>query len=312
MQNSSIEWTDHTFNLVWGCQRVSPGCQHCYAETLAKRYGFDVWGPAKNTERRVMSDNYWKQPARWNAAAEKAGKRARVFCCSMADVFEDHPTNERERTNKLWPLIEATPWLDWQLLTKRPENINQMIPLPWRAHPPKNVWYGTSVEDQQRVDERIEKLLQVNAWVRFLSCEPMLGPVRLPSLATPWKDWRRCGGPGIHWVICGGESGHGARPIRKEWAQCLQMDCERTGIAFFFKQWGEYVPAWSNDGAPFWLDNGSAFDPGETWPHPRIHTWESGRVPHTEDLYYCSASVRVGKHAAGRLLDGVEWNEMPA
>ncbi len=308
MENSKIEWCTHSFNPWWGCQRVSPGCEHCYAETLAHRYNFRVWGPAKTTERRMMSENYWKQPIKWDKLAQVSGRK-RVFCASMADVFEDHPQVVEARA-RLFDLIEQTPNLDWLLLTKRPENIKKMLPLPWQAHPRKNVWLGTSVEDQKRADERIAILLQVNAWVRFLSCEPLLSAVSLPAMAQPWKG-NRAGGPGIHWVIAGGESGHGARPMRREWAQCLQMDCERMGIAFFFKQWGAYVPAWSNDDEPFYLANGTTFDPGETWPHPRIHVWESGRVPHTDDLYYCSASISVGKHAAGRLLDGRTWDEMP-
>jgi protein gp37 len=332
MQNSSIEWTDHTFNPWWGCIKVSPGCEHCYAETLANRYGHNVWGPAKTTDRRMMSANYWKQPLKWDKQAATEGIRRRVFCASMADVFEEHPQLEWPRTN-LWGLIETTPHLDWLLLTKRPENVLKMLSPLWNGRMPDNVWLGTSVENQEQADKRIPHLLRTPAKVRFLSCEPLLGALDLNKAAwglgqpqypidiqagmiDPRGDtesWDSGFTPlrAIDWVIAGGESGHGARPIRKEWAQCLQMDCERAGVAFFFKQWGEYVPAWSNDGEPFSLDNGAAFDPGETWPHPRIHVWDSGRVPHTEDLYYCNASLRVGKHAAGRLLNGRTWDQFP-
>ncbi len=113
-QLTAIEWTDHTFNVAWGCMKVSPGCQHCYADTLSSRYGFDVWGPAATTERRTFGDKHWAEPYRWNKAAGNAGVRRRVFCCSMCDLFEDHPTIDAER-EKLWPLIRATPHLDWRL-----------------------------------------------------------------------------------------------------------------------------------------------------------------------------------------------------
>ena len=242
MQNSTIEWTDHTFNLVWGCQRVSPGCEHCYAETLAKRYGYGVWGPAKTTPRRTMSANYWQQPIKWNAAAEKAGERKRVFCCSMADVFEDHPTNEQERV-KLWALIEQTSMLDWQLLTKRPENITRMVPPAWLQKPRRNVWYGTSAEDQRRLDERLPHLLAVPAQVRFLSCEPLLGPLDLKLFRISMTKWG-IATPlfmALQWVIAGGESGYGARPMHPDWARSLRDQCHATGsdgTRFFMKQMG--------------------------------------------------------------------------
>jgi protein gp37 len=265
MQNSSIEWTDHTFNPWWGCQRVSPGCEHCYAETLAHRYNFKVWGPAKTTGRREMSANYWKQPIKWNDAARKAGKQARVFCASMADVFEDHPQLEWPRTN-LWGLIETTPHLDWLLLTKRPQNILRMLPSLWSGRTPDNVWLGTSCEDQQRADERIPHLLSVPARVRFLSCEPLLGEISLPISRM---------GSDIHWVIAGGESGAGARPMHPDWARWLRTQCQETGTAFHFKQWGA------------WVLRDNMRGPGRVF-------------------------VNVGKHAAGRLLDDREWNELPA
>lgn len=298
MQNSTIEWTDHTFNLVWGCQRVSPGCEHCYAETLAHRYGFDVWGPAKTTDRRTMSANYWSQPLRWNAAAEKAGQRKRVFCCSMADVFEDHPTNEQERP-KLWALIEQTPWLDWQLLTKRPENITRMVPPAWLDKPRRNVWYGTSAEDQRRFDERLPHLLTVPAQVRFLSCEPLLGPINLGlfrigvarGLTVPF--WMA-----INWVICGGESGAGARPMHPDWARSLRDQCKRTptdgGTRFLFKQWGQFMPAVG------------LTEDGDIYAPPADN---DRSIDVFGDQTYM---LSLGKHAAGRLLDGREWNEMPA
>lgn len=242
---TSIQWTDHTFNPWWGCVRVSPGCEHCYAETFAKRVGQKVWGPAKTTARREMSEAYWHGPVKWNRAAEKAGVRARVFCASMADVFEDHPQIPPLRA-RLFALIEATPWLDWQILTKRPENIVDMAVAKWTKGWPTNVWWGTSVEDQQRAEERIPHLLRVPGSVRFLSCEPLLGPVDVSEWLRPVAGLNR-----IEWVIVGGESGPGARPFHVEWARGLIAQCDAFGAACFVKQLGRDVldsragPGWS-------------------------------------------------------------------
>lgn len=270
MQNSKIEWCDHSFNPWHGCVKVSPGCQHCYAETLDKRFGRAVWGPAKTTARMEMSADYWKQPLKWDKEARKAGERRRVFCASMADVFEDHPQLEWPRAN-LWGLIETTPNLDWLLLTKRPENILRMVPRQWwEDEPPANVWYGTSVESQEYADKRIPELIHVPAVVRFLSCEPLLGPVDL----SPWLDpTSLCY---LNWVICGGESGPGARPMHPDWARSLRDQCQDAGVAFHFKQHGAWVLR----------DDPQA---------------ETGR-----------AFYNVGKHAAGRLLDGRTWDELPS
>jgi protein gp37 len=284
MQNSKIEWTHHTFNPWWGCQRVSAGCQHCYAETLAHRYNYRVWGPAKTTERRQMSANYWKQPYKWNKAAAEAGERHRVFCASMADVFEDHPQVSEWRAD-LMRLIDDTPHLDWLLLTKRPQNVMPFLrdTLNEASFPP-NVWIGTSVEDQAAADERIPHLLSIPARVRFLSCEPLLGPVDL-------SEWLRFGeltpygARPIHWVIVGGESGHGARPMHPDWARSLRDQCQAAGVAFFFKQWGEYAPRVVRP--PVMTAEGLIFSPLEI-------------------------TTRMGKAAAGRVLDGRTWDEFPA
>lgn len=183
---TAIAWTDHTFNPWWGCQRVSPGCEHCYAESFAKRTGHDVWG--KTAERRMFGDKHWAEPLKWNAAAAAAGTPAKVFCASMADVFEDRPDLIEPRV-RLFDLIDATPHLIWQLLTKRPENVPALAePAGWTGEPnpcwPSNVWIGATVEDQQRADERIPHLLRLPAPMRFLSCEPLLGPVQLLPSAT--------------------------------------------------------------------------------------------------------------------------------
>lgn len=223
--NSAIEWTDHTFNPWWGCVKVSPGCEHCYAETISSRYGHRSWGPARTTKRRTFGETHWHEPLRWNAAAEREGVRKRVFCASMADVFEGHPDVVDAR-QQLWTLIEATPWLDWLLLTKRPENIKLFVPTSWWSNPQPNVWYGTSLEDVQRAKDRIPQLAEVPAAVRFLSCEPLLGPLEKLDLSA------------IHWVIVGGESGWGARRMDPDWARSIHAQCRDAGVAFFFKQAG--------------------------------------------------------------------------
>lgn len=218
-----------------------------------------------------MSANYWKQPIKWNEAARKAGKRARVFCASMADVFEDHPQVEPWR-RRLWETIQMTPWLHWLLLTKRPENMRAMLPPNWIERPLPNVWLGTSAEDQRRFDERIDALMSTPAAIHFLSCEPLLGPI----------DTRRYKPA---WIIVGGESGPGARPMHPDWARELRDQCEVKGIRYFFKQWGEYRPATIDD-------------------PDRI----CGTIGIASDM---AILARVGKHAAGRLLDGRTWDEFP-
>lgn len=228
--NSPIEWTDHTFNPWWGCSRVSPGCENCYAEALSVRYGHRVWGPARTTPRRLFGRQHWEEPLKWNAAAQQQGIRRRVFCASMADVFEAHAQLEEHRL-QLWSLIERTTMLDWLLLTKRPDNIRSMIPPRWLTSPQPNVWFGTSVEDNRRAKERIGVLAEVPASVRFLSCEPLLE--LLPELPLT----------GIDWLIVGGESGPGAREMRREWALDLLAQCRTAGVAFFFKQTGTVLAA---------------------------------------------------------------------
>lgn len=294
--DSAIEWTDHTFNPWWGCVKVSPGCTNCYAETWAHRMGFNVWGPAKTTPRREMSDQHWAEPLKWDRAAAKAGRPARVFCASMADVFEDHPALPPMR-ERLWQLIAQTPNLIWMLLTKRPENMTVMAPASWAQRWPSNVWAMTTVEIQEQAEQRIPELLKVPARVRGLSCEPLLGPVDLRSWLTPCPA---CGAPranasctyceawpdvrGVSWVIAGGESGPGARPPHPDWFRSLRNQCATAGVDFFFKQWGEWAP-------PEVL-------PREQW---------SARHTYVEEQYM----LRSGKKLSGRQLDGREWNGVP-
>ena len=225
-EGSAIEWTGHTFNPWWGCTKVSPACDHCYAETWAKRTGHDVWGP--RTKRRLLSDDYWNQPLRWDRNASRSGRRVRVFCASMADVFEwGHGLNRHRR--RLWEIIEGTPNLDWLLLTKRPHLVGRLA--PWGEHWPDNVWLGTTVENQRFAEKRIRFLLDIPSRYRFLSCEPLLGPVEL----SKWIDE-------LHWVIAGGESGGGARPTHPDWIRGLREQCVDAEVAFHFKQWGSWRP----------------------------------------------------------------------
>lgn len=226
---SKIQWTDHTFSPWWGCARISPACRFCYADDLAKRWGHEVW--RRHGPRKMLSDSTWAKPLKWNRDAQRAGTPAKVFCASMADVFEDHPDVKDARL-RLWDLIDATPWLCWQLLTKRPENIASMA--PWGNDWPAHVWIGTSVENQRYAELRIPILAAVPAKVRFLSCEPLLGDIDLGEHKTA-----------IDWLIIGGESG-GAKVRETEltWAEGLIHQARDSGIAPFVKQLGS---AWARD-----------------------------------------------------------------
>jgi len=274
-QNSSIEWTDHTFNPWWGCSKVSPACDNCYAELWAKRMGHQVWGSSAN--RRFFSDAHWNEPLAWNAEAAIARQRKRVFCASMADVFERRSELHSQRA-RLWSLIEHTPWLDWLLLTKRPQNVGTMV--PWSKKWPANVWLGTTVETQIFAEKRLPFLLKQQATVRFLSCEPLLGPLDLSS----W--FRRKGFYAIDWVIAGGESGPRSRPMHPDWLGNLLCQCQKAKVPFHFKQWGHWAPT-----------NITV----ENIPARTIKLAEERLVE----------MVPLGKKAAGRLLEGVAWNGLP-
>jgi protein gp37 len=217
-ENSKIEWTDHTFNPWIGCTKVSPGCDHCYAEALAKRYGWAEWGP--HGERKRTSEANWRKPRQWAKAARGTGKRPRVFCASLADVFDNQVPEEWRA--QLFDMVEETPELDWLLLTKRPENLDRFFPMGvWQ-----NVWLGATCEDQERYDRRWPILRDINpTGVHFISYEPAIGPLRLHN-----------GPDQPDWVICGGESGPGARLMDPNWAAAIKRDCEVAGVYFFMKQ----------------------------------------------------------------------------
>lgn len=295
---TSIEWCDHTFNPWEGCQKVGPGCDHCYAEARNARFGGGQapnWGPG--APRRRTGKDTWDKPRKWQKRAAEFmaqhGRRQRVFCASLADVFDNQVP--REWRDDLWSLIDATPDLDWLLLTKRIGNVGNMLPVPFdfeRLYP--NVWIGATITSQAEADRDIPKLLDVPARIRFLSMEPLLGPVYLglcncdhgsrpgPGGAggVTCSHCAGAGGSMVDWVIVGGESGPGARPMHPDWTRSLRDQCAAAGVPFLFKQWGEWAPNWFND------------DAGK-------------KIAGTEWM------DRLGRRMAGRVLDGIEHNGFP-
>jgi protein gp37 len=269
-KNSKIEWTHHTFNPWWGCTRVSAACKHCYAESWSKRVGQKIWGP--RAPRRFFGEAHWAEPLKWNLEARVKGRRARVFCASMADVFERRGELNPER-EKLWTLIERTPELDWLLLTKRPQRI--LMTVPWRDIWPSNVWIGTTVENQASADERLPYLANIPAAVRFISAEPLLGELDI-------ANWL---GRTVDWVITGGESGPHARPSSPSWFRQLLIQCMQADVPFHFKQWGDWAPG-----------------QGINLATARIKALQA----HDGTVMF-----RMGKKAAGRLLDGETWDGLP-
>jgi len=232
-ENTKIEWADHTFNPWTGCTKVSPACDHCYAEGWAKRSGHVKWGSGQ--PRRRTSDANWRMPLKWNREAERTGVRPRVFCASLADVF-DNEVDPAWRAD-LFKLIADTQNLNWLLLTKRVGNVLPMLAEIGRDKLPVNVWQGISAVNQDEARRDLPKLARIDATVRWVSYEPALGELDLfESVMT--TDGPRQLIEGLDWVIAGGESGPKARPIRREWVDLLREQCDRCGVAFFFKQWG--------------------------------------------------------------------------
>lgn len=322
---TGIGWTDSTFNPWMGCSNVSPACDHCYAQTLVEgRFKRAEWGPGKPRVRTSATN--WKLPLRWEREHEafyrEHGRNRRVFCASLADVF-DNEVDPAWRAD-LFRLIAATPHLTWQLLTKRIGNAAKMI---FEAHadavfnhsasawPWANVWLGITVCNQQEADRDIPKLLAVPAAKRFLSIEPMLGAIDLRSCylhrmtlcgECPSSDEGTpidcpCADERIDWVIAGGESGKDARPSHPDWFRSLRDQCASAGVPFFFKQWGEWCDA---DNGP---DNDNHTD--ECWVHMdgTVHRGENG-----VDFFQTYPVYRCGTKATGNLLDGIKHEEFPA
>lgn len=274
--NSKIEWCHHTFNPWWGCAKVSPGCDHCYAERDAARFDKrTLWGV--DAARREFVDKHWNEPLKWDRKARALGVRHRVFCASMADVFDKNaPAGARTR---LFQLIAKTTNLDWLILTKRIGNASRMLEevmdelshgiTTWAELPWPHVWLGSSLVNRDEMLRDAPKLKETPAAITFWSYEPALAPLgQIPLELMP------------SWVICGGESGPHARAMNPRWAREIRDQCQAAGVPFLFKQWGEWAPNWYND------DSGK-------------------KIPSSEWM------DRMGKKAAGRLLDGREWNEYP-
>ena len=353
-EKTNIEWTDHTFNPWIGCAKVSPGCVHCYADRQDNHRKWTPEGWGKGKPRKRTSAANWRQPLLWNQNAKKfPWKCPTCECCITDDAYESDPCVECSNCHKaylvprnrprvfcgslcdwldgevpiewladLLALIHQTPNLDWQLLSKRPENWESRMlkcsvhlkavrgDMPtwlwdWRnayGAPPPNVWIGVSVEDQARADERIPELLKIPAKVRFLSCEPLLGPLSRfikgtraaghESQETRWVDW----------VICGGESGPQARPMHPDWARSLRDQCQAAKVPFFFKQWGEWIGS----------DQGinPAVSHAEMKERGGVHVWDYCKPPGPPH-FGMDFNYRVGKKAAGNILDGRLWDEFP-
>lgn len=290
---TGIEWTDATWNPVTGCSKVSQGCKHCYAEREWPRMTKLVPSYAGRdfTDVRTHADRL-DQPLRWK-------KPRMIFVNSMSDLF--HPDVPFEFLDSVFATMELAPQHIFQVLTKRPERMRDyMLEIRKHRSPLQNVWLGVSVEDQATADERIPLLLDTPAAVRWISAEPLLGPVRLSGLfglITDDEDVRIDAlngtfitsryqeeptplGARIDWVVVGGESGPNARPMHPQWARDLRDQCAQAGVPFLFKQWGEWGPNWYND------DAGQKIE-GSEWMD------------------------RMGKKAAGRLLDGIQHDGYP-
>lgn len=310
-KNTKIEWADHTFNPWIGCTKVSPACDHCYAENMMDtRLKVVKWGAGQ--ERKRTSESNWKQPLKWNEEAKKLGVRHRVFCASLADVFDNEvPTQWR---NDLFALIASTPHLDWLLLTKRISNAEKMIYeifltgkrgfeeyIDFR----KNIWIGATICNQEEADRDIPKLLKIPAAKRFLSIEPLLGFIDLHMRGNLFEDDDGSPYQFVDWVIVGGESGNQARPMHPEWVRSLRDQCTAAYVPYLFKQHGEWL-------ATDFCDDDMAMIPSKRTVYVRadgsFHDGSQG----VDFFGGEEESAWVGKKAAGRVLDGRVWNEVPA
>jgi protein gp37 len=338
---TGIEWTDATWNPLRGCSRVSEGCRHCYAEQVAYRFS----GPGQPYEGLVRINAAGERVPEWSGVVKLVEKHLldplrwkeprRIFVNSMSDLF--HPNVPDEWIDRIFAVMALCPQHEFQVLTKRPERMLAYLSreglwfriqlaserlafgTKWsvdraahrRGDFLDHVWLGVSVEDQKTADERIPLLLQTPAAVRFISAEPLLGPldiapwlIRLPLAAGAA---RLTGGVAfeiadrvLDWAIGGGESGREARPMHPDWARSLRDQCQAAGVPFFFKQWGEWKPAERGD-PDFLHPNGGMRQDGS------VTRWPDG--PGFDNPLW---SIRVGKHAAGALLDGREWREFPS
>jgi protein gp37 len=289
MSTTKIEWADRVWNPVTGCTKVSEGCRHCYAERIAGRF----WGERKFSD--VQCDEVkLNDPLHWR-------KPSRIFVNSMSDLFHPDVPDGFIFGAFMRMAHDKCQKHTFMILTKRPERMQKWISKNWmtdfydKYHEDlalPNVWLGVSVEDQKTADERIPLLLKTPAAVRFVSIEPMLGPVDLQYINGALASWYQNGSIDVvnkghlDWVICGGESGPGSRPMHPDWVRSIRDNCHEAGIPFFFKQWGEWWPG----------EIGRLYDVDTN----NTTGWTDGQ-----------SSYRIGRKEAGRLLDGVEWNEYP-
>lgn len=325
-ENTKIEWADATVNHWAGCTKVSPACDHCYAERMAKRLWGIEWGAGQPRKQYTSSRDMLEALDR---KARRLGRPMRVFHNSLSDFFDNEVPGAWRA--KALQAMKDTPNLIHLLLTKRIGNASSMLDEAvelmdtgmgvWAPSVFKNVWIGATVVNQEEADRDIPKLLAVPAEKRFLSIEPLLGAIDLrnlnsgretnefdclapdicdvaikgwtgtsPTWEEDFEEWFGVRPESVHpgdpmhkridWVIVGGESGPGARPIHPEWARSIRDQCVAAGVAFFFKQWGEYALNWLNDDAGHKIR-------GSEWMD------------------------RMGKRASGRLLDGRTWDEVP-
>ena len=278
---------------------------------MDKRLGRVEWGP--NGTRQRTSEAYWRQPLKWDKEAQAAGERHRVFCASLADVFEDNPSLVGWRV-ELMELIKLTPNLDWLLLTKRPEVAVFFLEAFFAGECPENIWLGTSVENQEAADERIPKLARFRG-TKFLSCEPMLGLVDLCGHVLKDEDGypypQKCINY-VDWVIVGGESGKNARPMHPTWAESIRDQCNEAGIPFFFKQRGEWTTVYTFSTYKHWL----RVEPKHGRESDILVDIEGRMLSDHYDMgaatYPVAQTRRVGKKKAGRRIQGREWNEIPS
>lgn len=320
--NSKIEWTDATWNPATGCTPVSPGCRHCYAKSLSKRFPQIHGGGGQIFEKIVLHPERLEQPRTWK-------KPRRIFVCSMGDLF--HADVPFEFIHDVFDITQKAYWHEYLFLTKRPENMLNFIKTccihqggetvqdgrchHWMRWPLPNVWIGVTAESQQQADERIQVLLEIPAAVRFVSVEPMIGPVDLSGyFGTAINGGAEVAheytyNAGIKWVICGGENGPGARPMHPDWAYVLRDQCQGARVPFFFKGFGAWTPI-STD--RYEADGHLRFR-GKKYPIRRIDS-EGRDITNLDGLHNNetdSLVINVGKKQAGRMLDGTEFNQFP-
>jgi len=309
--DSAIEWTDHTFSPWLGCTPVSAACDHCYAAGFARRYGWPDY--RRGVPRGRTAPSTWKLPRRWQRKAGANGVRARIFP-SLCDPYDGEVADAWR--DDFMALIEETPNLDWLLLTKRPQVARKYHR---RRKMPPNVALGVTAENQATADLRIPQLLAIEGpKLRFVSIEPMLGPIDFNDLSDGPENLNaltglrenpfgatvgRRTGTKLDWVIAGGESGPNARSSHPEWVRALRDQCVAADVPFFFKQWGEYAPAA--------LDLGP--DEQEPWRlYPDgIRRWSPTEMAMPIGSWPREIMVRVGKKAAGAELDGRLWRQLP-